>query len=324
MGLGRQVGESITLRHATRADAARLAAFAERIFVETFGHGVPPDDMAAHLAKSFGPEQQAREIDDPTVVTLVGERDGEIRAYAQLRESEPPACVPAGPSLQLWRIYVDTPLHGTGVAQQVMRVVTSVAAARGASLLWLTMWEQNHRARAFYERSGFCDAGTHPFVLGSRVETDRVFVIRVRREESPRAEAPGLPRIVAPGLQPRADHDAMRFPPSDRTTSEHYTWGDACDGWRLLSGPDLAVIEERVPPGRGEVRHVHARARQFFYVISGTATLEIDGEVVTFTAGQGVHVPPGLPHRFSNESSDDVVFLVVSSPATTGDRTENP
>ena len=112
-----------------------------------------------------------------------------------------------------------------------------------------------------------------------------------------------------------------RFIPSDRTVAEHYVWGDACDGWRLLTHADLAVIEERVPPGRREVRHVHARARQFFYVLSGTATLEIDGTVIVFSTGQGVHVPPGVPHRFSNDGPSDVVFLVVSSPSTAGDRT---
>jgi mannose-6-phosphate isomerase-like protein (cupin superfamily) len=108
----------------------------------------------------------------------------------------------------------------------------------------------------------------------------------------------------------------------DRTVAEHYAWGEACDGWRLLNGPDLAVIEERVPPGRGEVRHVHGRARQFFYVLSGTAALEFDDGVVTAVAGQGVHVPPGIPHRFVNAGPSDVVFLVVSSPSTAGDRTD--
>lgn len=108
--------------------------------------------------------------------------------------------------------------------------------------------------------------------------------------------------------------------PTDRRTAEHYAWGEVCDGWRLLNGPDLAIIEERVPPGHGEVRHVHERARQFFYVLSGTAALEFDGERVTFGAGQGVHVPPGVPHRFANAGDCDVVFLVVSAPATAGDR----
>lgn len=107
----------------------------------------------------------------------------------------------------------------------------------------------------------------------------------------------------------------------DRETAEHYVWGGVCDGWHLLKHPELSVIQERVPPGAGEVKHYHSRARQFFYVLSGTATLEFDGKEVSFSAGQGVHVPPGVRHRFANTSNAEVVFIVVSSPPTAGDRT---
>lgn len=108
----------------------------------------------------------------------------------------------------------------------------------------------------------------------------------------------------------------------DRTTSEHYVWGDVCDGWRLLDGPDLSVIEERVPAGASEIWHTHTRARQFFYVLKGTATLVFADDVVLLRAGQGLEVPPGRPHRFENRSDDEVVFLVISTPTTRGDRVD--
>lgn len=111
---------------------------------------------------------------------------------------------------------------------------------------------------------------------------------------------------------------------SDTGTAEHYTWGGVCDGWHLLKDPTLSVIQERVPPGAGETAHFHARARQFFYVLSGMATMEFAHGAVTFGPGQGLHVAPGTQHRFVNRSDDDVVFLVVSSPTTAGDRTNLP
>ena len=107
-------------------------------------------------------------------------------------------------------------------------------------------------------------------------------------------------------------------------TAEHYTWGGVCDGWHLLKDPTLSVIQERVPPGASETSHFHSQARQFFYVLSGTATMEFEHEAVTFAAGQGLHVPPGTRHRFANRSDADVVFLVISSPTTAGDRTNLP
>lgn len=102
--------------------------------------------------------------------------------------------------------------------------------------------------------------------------------------------------------------------------AEHYNWGEACDGWHLLAGGDLSVIEERMPPGTAEQRHRHARARQFFYVLEGEAALELEGKVHVLRRGEGLHVPPGAAHQMRNESTADVRFLVVSAPKSHGDR----
>ena len=106
--------------------------------------------------------------------------------------------------------------------------------------------------------------------------------------------------------------------------AEHYRWGQGCDGWHLLAGDDLGVIEERMPPGTAEQRHSHAHARQFFYVLDGEAVLEMDGMPYHLRRGEGLHVPPGAAHQMRNESGADARFLVVSSPKSHGDRIPAP
>ena len=106
--------------------------------------------------------------------------------------------------------------------------------------------------------------------------------------------------------------------------AEHYRWGLGCDGWHLLAGGDLSVIEERMPAGTCEVRHRHAQSRQFFYVLEGELALELDGVTHRLTAGHGLHVPPGAAHQARNDSAADVRMLVVSSPRSHGDRIDAP
>lgn len=106
--------------------------------------------------------------------------------------------------------------------------------------------------------------------------------------------------------------------------TRHYVWGDACDGWHLLEGDDLSVIEERVPPGASEVRHLHRHTRQFFYVLEGEATLEVGGASHVLHRGEGLHIPPGAAHQLRNDSSADIRFLVVSAPKSHGDRENLP
>lgn len=106
----------------------------------------------------------------------------------------------------------------------------------------------------------------------------------------------------------------------DRQTASHYSWGSGCDGWHLLQTATLSVIEERMPPSAAEVRHYHRKANQFFYVLRGTLSIEVSGNELTLTAGQGVPVNAGEPHQVRNRSTADAELLVVSSPPSHGDR----
>jgi mannose-6-phosphate isomerase-like protein (cupin superfamily) len=109
----------------------------------------------------------------------------------------------------------------------------------------------------------------------------------------------------------------------NRETAEHYRWGVACDGWRLLDQPDLSVVQERIPPGEAEVKHFHRQSRQLFYVIDGELEIDMGGSVVKLGVGDACEIQPGQAHRAYNGSSKSVSLLVISSPSTHGDREEN-
>lgn len=108
--------------------------------------------------------------------------------------------------------------------------------------------------------------------------------------------------------------------PVGRETAEHYVWGEVCDGWHLVRGAGLSVIEERMPKGAAEQRHRHERARQFFYVLEGELTMEVEGREHRLPAGQGLEIVPGEAHQALNRSEADVRFLVISQPPSHGDR----
>jgi len=103
-------------------------------------------------------------------------------------------------------------------------------------------------------------------------------------------------------------------------SAPHYRWGAGCDGWHLVRDPGLSVIQERMPPETAEVRHRHAAARQFFYVLSGELELELGGVRHRLGVRSGLEVPPGAPHQASNPTDADVEFLVISQPPSHGDR----
>lgn len=75
-----------------------------------------------------------------------------------------------------------------------------------------------------------------------------------------------------------------------------------------------------MPPGAEEQRHYHRDARQFFFVLEGELVLEVAGRSIALTAREGLEIRPGLPHQAMNRAASDVKFLVVSHPASHGDR----
>jgi mannose-6-phosphate isomerase-like protein (cupin superfamily) len=112
--------------------------------------------------------------------------------------------------------------------------------------------------------------------------------------------------------------------PISVTTAPHYVWGDVCEGWHLLRSPELSVIQERMPPGTTEIRHLHRRARQFFYILRGQITIECAGVLHVLGPLTGLEIPPLMAHRVFTESKEAAEFLVISQPPSHGDREPTP
>ena len=106
-----------------------------------------------------------------------------------------------------------------------------------------------------------------------------------------------------------------------KQTAEHFTWREVCEGWYLVNHPTrLTVLHECMPPGTSEVRHYHREAYQFFFILSGTATLEINGKPEILHPQEGAEVPPLVPHQMWNLSDAPMEFLVISQPNSRDDR----
>jgi mannose-6-phosphate isomerase-like protein (cupin superfamily) len=66
-----------------------------------------------------------------------------------------------------------------------------------------------------------------------------------------------------------------------------------------------------MPPGYEGFLHYHDTQDELYFVHSGTARFEVEGEVRELGAGSLVHVESTTPRKFSNAGDDDLVVLVV-------------
>ena len=63
-------------------------------------------------------------------------------------------------------------------------------------------------------------------------------------------------------------------------------------------------------------RHKHEIQEQVYHVIDGEGLMEIDGRTQVVRKHDFIFPPPGVEHSISNTGLVDLVFLVVTSPAT--------
>jgi Cupin domain len=70
-----------------------------------------------------------------------------------------------------------------------------------------------------------------------------------------------------------------------------------------------------VSPRGGNPLHVHPRQEEHFKVLSGTLGVQVGQEHQSLGAGEEATVPPGVPHRWSNEADEEARVLVELRPA---------
>ena len=165
-----------TYRKARIDDALELSKLAESTFRATFGAVNTAEHMELHCRENYSQDIQASEISNSQVLTLVGENDGHLIGYAQMRWGKVPECVAAQRPAELNRLYVAQQWHGKGIAQVLMNACLEAALEHGSDAVWLGVWERNPKAISFYRKLGFTEVGDHTFLLGGDPQRDIVMV----------------------------------------------------------------------------------------------------------------------------------------------------
>ena len=157
----------------TPADGPALDAMAVEVWMQTFGHSASAADIATYLGEAYGPDGKLlADLNSGAArfrIALDGDR---IVGYCKINPPWLPDAEPG--AIQLSQIYVNYDQHGSGVGRVLLDWAISTAREEGATALLLTVWEENHRAFAFYKKHGFEHIGDYAFPVGEQVDTDHI------------------------------------------------------------------------------------------------------------------------------------------------------
>lgn len=174
----------VTLRPALPEDALCLSVLAMQVFLDTYAtEGIRPE-IAREVLSCYSQESFNRALQDPQSHITVAERHRHLLGFAQVSFGAAHHLAPAGVQAELLRLYVQEPFTGAKLGTQLLARAEQVAAANGATVLWLTPWVHNHRALAFYARRGYADHGLTHFTFEGESHENRVFAKRLAPRQS--------------------------------------------------------------------------------------------------------------------------------------------
>ncbi len=73
-----------------------------------------------------------------------------------------------------------------------------------------------------------------------------------------------------------------------------------------------SLAEATVPAGTATERHYHKASEEFYFILEGEGTMEIDGEEKKVRPGDAILIPPHARHQITCAS--DLRFLCCCAP----------
>lgn len=106
----------------------------------------------------------------------------------------------------------------------------------------------------------------------------------------------------------------------NKANNPKYIWGENCVSWILNNADNLIIKQEVMPPNTTEQLHYHQNATQFFFILKGEATFQLEEQTVILFSSDGISVAPLQKHKIYNDGGADLEFLVISTSVTESDR----
>lgn len=191
-GLAAPAPSGWAIRRAGSDDSGALALVGAATFLESYAGELRGADILAHCAARHAAAVYAGGLARDWCVWLGQAPRGAPVGYAVLAAPDIPQALPG--DLELLRIYTLSRWHGSGLGPALLAAAVEEARGRGAPRLLLGAYARNHRALAFYRRSGFEVVGQRSFTVGGATYDDDVVMARALTD----------PAQVTGGSDPRA------------------------------------------------------------------------------------------------------------------------
>lgn len=169
------------IRAAKPQDAAQLGEYMAQRFCDTFGYIYDPDDLAQFIKDKYNTEKTKYHIENKDNFFRIAFDGNEIKGYVFGGAMSLPFKDCAPNSYEMQRLYVSDDMKGKGIAKLLYDELLAHCQSIKTPELYLGVWSQNERAKAFYERLGFEYVGKYLFQVGKTFDDERIMRLKVTK-----------------------------------------------------------------------------------------------------------------------------------------------
>ncbi|WP_029033954.1 GNAT family N-acetyltransferase [Salinimicrobium terrae] len=166
--------ENVIFEKLSPKDLQELQELSRKTFVDAFGAENNPQDLEAYLNSVFGEDNLSRELLNPLSEFYFAKLEDSTVGYFKINLGDAQTDLQEEDGMELERIYVKQEFQNQKIGQQILDAVIEMAIQRRMRYLWLGVWEKNIRGINFYLKNNFQISGTHPYMVGSDQQTDKI------------------------------------------------------------------------------------------------------------------------------------------------------
>ena len=153
-------------------DVLKLQSISSITFSQTFNEYNSSSDMEVYLNNSYSIEKLKSEINNPNSEFFFAMDGEKVVGYLKINIKEAQTEKKDLGAFEIERIYVDQLYQGKKIGQLLFNKAIEIAKSKKVSYVWLGVWEENHKALAFYKKNSFIPFDKHIFKLGNDEQTD--------------------------------------------------------------------------------------------------------------------------------------------------------
>ncbi len=165
---------NIHIRACTLDELGCLRQLSITTYRETFDVSNSEENMKAYLDDAFNLKKLQDELlneHSSFYFLLVNDK---VAGYMKLNVLSAQTDITDLDSIELERIYILAAYQGYGYGRMLLDKALSIGREYDKAYIWLGVWENNHKARSFYDKYHFYKIGQHTFVMGDDEQLDYV------------------------------------------------------------------------------------------------------------------------------------------------------